>query len=131
LGANNLGANNLGANNLGTNIFAIIPDRDHPNQGQMLRERGYGETQPIAGRYAIDAEQGLVLTTEDEGIVAVERFWFVNPNLRLRSSTVERLGQLSSASFYAEIQVQDQDLEPWGQEDWNWQGDALYASFGW
>ena len=97
----------------------------------MLRERGYGETTPIAGRYTIDEEAGLVLTTDNGAMVAVERFWFATPNLRLRSGSVKRLGQLTMASFYAEIRVEDTEIQPWGQEDWNWQGDILYASFGW
>ena len=37
----------------GTTVFSLVPDPDNPKQGQLLRERGYAEIVPIAGRYEI------------------------------------------------------------------------------
>nr|MDJ0651083.1 phycobiliprotein lyase [Xenococcaceae cyanobacterium MO_188.B19] len=46
-----------------------------------------------------------VLITEYETMSTIERFWFVNPNLRLRSSTVQRFGGFNTATFCAEARV--------------------------
>ncbi|HIK27921.1 MAG: phycobiliprotein lyase [Oscillatoriaceae bacterium SKW80] len=92
-------------NHSGSTVFAIVPDPDNPKRGQMLRERGYAEIVPVAGRYLIDEEGGLVLITEYETMSSVERFWFANPNLRMRTSTVKRFGGFSTASFCTESRI--------------------------
>lgn len=89
----------------GTTVFALIPDGDNPRKGKLLRERGYAEIVPVAGEYEMDEEDGLVLITEYETMSIIERFWFVNPNLRLRSSTVKRFGGFNTATFCAESRV--------------------------
>lgn len=89
----------------GTTVFALIPDGDNKRKGKLLRERGYAEIVPVAGLYEMDAEDGLVLITEYETMSTIERFWFVNPNLRLRSSTVQRFGGFNTATFCAEARV--------------------------
>jgi hypothetical protein len=89
----------------GTTVFALIPDIDNPRKGKLLRERGYAEIVPVAGEYEMDAEDGLVLITEYETMSIIERFWFVNPDLRLRSSTVKRFGGFNTATFCTESRV--------------------------
>lgn len=89
-------------NHQGTTVFALVPDSDHPKRGRLLRERGYAEIVPVIGQYEVDDEGGLVLVTEYETMSSIERFWFANPNLRLRTSTVKRFGGFSTASFCAE-----------------------------
>jgi len=37
----------------------------------------------------------------------IERFWFVSPDLRLRSSTVKRFGGFNTATFCAESRVSE------------------------
>lgn len=86
----------------GTTVFALIPDAENPRKGKLLRERGYAEIVPVAGQYEMDEEDGLVLITEYETMSIIERFWFVNPDLRLRSSTVKRFGGFNTATFCAE-----------------------------
>ncbi|WP_024750353.1 phycobiliprotein lyase [Crocosphaera subtropica] len=97
-------------NHTGNTIFALIPEQDNPREGVLLRERGYAEIVPIAGRYYIDADDALVLITEYDTMSTIERFWFVNPNLRLRTSTVQRFGGFNTATFCAEMRQAD-DLE--------------------
>jgi hypothetical protein len=89
----------------GTTVFALIPEADNPRKGKLLRERGYAEIVPVAGLYEMDSEDGLVLITEYETMTIYERFWFINPNLRLRSSTVQRFGGFNTATFCAEARV--------------------------
>ena len=96
----------------GTTVFALIPDSDDLRKGKLLRERGYAEIVPVAGEYHMDQEDGLVLITEYETMSIIERFWFVNPDLRLRSSTVKRFGGFNTATFCAESRVSDTDDAP-------------------
>lgn len=110
----------------GTTVFALIPDTDSPRKGKLLRERGYAEIVPVAGQYEMDREDGLVLVTEYETMSIIERFWFVNPDLRLRSSTVKRFGGFNTATFCAESRVVDRELPI----DRNTESDA-YAISGW
>ena len=94
-------------NHTGNTIFALIPEKDNPREGTLLRERGYAEIVPIAGRYHLDADDALVLITEYDTMSTIERFWFVNPNLRLRTSTVQRFGGFNTATFCSEMRQED------------------------
>ena len=97
----------------GTTVFALIPDSDDPRKGKLLRERGYAEIVPVAGEYHMDEEDGLVLITEYETMSIIERFWFVNRDLRLRSSTVKRFGGFNTATFCVESRIDEAtELEP-------------------
>jgi hypothetical protein len=89
----------------GTTIFALIPDADNPQQGMLLRDRGYAETAPVAGRYLMDEDDALVLTTEYETMSSIERFWFASPNLRLRTSTVLWFGGANKTTFCIETRI--------------------------
>ena len=93
-------------NHEGTTVFALIPDADNHQQGMLLRERGYAEIVPIAGRYHLDEEEALVLVTDYETMTTIERFWFASPNLRLRTSTVQRFGGFNTATFCTEMRVE-------------------------
>ena len=93
----------------GTTVFALVPDSDNPRKGKLLRDRGYAEIVSVAGEYHMDREDGLVLITEYETMSIIERFWFVNPDLRLRSSTVKRFGGFNTATFCAESRVDKSD----------------------
>ncbi|MDX2214400.1 MAG: phycobiliprotein lyase [Oculatellaceae cyanobacterium bins.114] len=94
-------------NHEGSTIFALIPNADHPQQGTLLRERGYAEIVPVAGQYHMDDENALVLTTEYETMSSIERFWFPNPSLRMRTSTVKRFGGFTTATFCTEFRIDD------------------------
>ncbi|MBE9069259.1 phycobiliprotein lyase [Leptolyngbya cf. ectocarpi LEGE 11479] len=94
-------------NHEGTTVFALVPDEDNPRKGRLLRERGYAEIVPVVGRYEMDDEDGLVLETEYDTMSSVERFWFVTPDLRMRSSIVKRFGGFNTASFCAETRLVD------------------------
>lgn len=95
-------------NHTGTTVFALVPDTDNPRKGKLLRERGYAEIMPVVGDYHLDEEDGLVLITEYETMSIVERFWFVQENIRLRSSTVKRFGGLNTSTFCIEIRKQEE-----------------------
>jgi hypothetical protein len=120
-------------NHKGSTVFALVPDADNPQQGNLLRERGYAEIVPVIGRFEMDSENVLVLTTEYETMSSIERFWFPNPDLRMRTSVVKRFGGLSTASFCAESRV---ETVPDTEKDDAAAREAFavgsqYSSFGW
>lgn len=94
-----------GEEHKGQSVFSIVPDPETDQKGRLLRERGYAETVPVVGRYEIDAEDALVLVTDYETTSIIERFWFPNPDLRLRTSAVKRFGGFNTATFCAEIRL--------------------------
>ena len=87
----------------GESVFGLIPTDDRGREGLLLRDRGYAETAPVAGRFAMDTHDELLLTTDYETMSSVERFSFLGPNVRLRSSTVEGLS--NTASFCIETRL--------------------------
>ena len=86
-------------------MFGLIPSNDDGRSGLLLRDRGYAEKAPVAGQFHMDAENGLILTTDYEMMSSLERFWFAGPNLRLRTSTVQGLS--NNASFCMETRMLD------------------------
>ena len=99
-------------NHEGSTVFVLVPDADQPHQGRLLRERGYAEIVPVIGQYHMDEDEGLVLTTEYETMSSIERFWFANPGLRLRTSTVKRFGGFATATFCTEARVEATEAPP-------------------
>jgi hypothetical protein len=87
----------------GESVFALIPSDERGRQGLLLRDRGYAETAPVAGEFAMDERDGLVLTTSYETMTSLERFSFAGPDVRLRTSTVEGLS--NTASFCVETRL--------------------------
>jgi hypothetical protein len=92
-------------NHEGSTVMVIVPEPDNPRQGKLLRERGYAEIVPVAGGYLIDDEDALVLITEYETMSSEERFSFVSPDLRMRTSTVKRFGGFSTTSLCIETRI--------------------------
>ena len=94
-------------NHTGSTVFALLPDTSDGRQGTLLRERGYAEIVPVAGRYHMDDEDGLVLTTDYDTMSSIERFWFASPSVRMRTSTLKRFGGFSTATFCTEFRIAD------------------------
>ncbi|ELS01470.1 phycobilin lyase, CpcS-I subunit [Xenococcus sp. PCC 7305] len=115
-------------NHQGSTVFALIPEPDNLRKGKLLRERGYAEIVPVAGQYEMDEEDGLVLITEYETMSIIERFWFANPNCRLRSSTVKRFGGFNTATFCIESRVLENITAPKTSEE---NQNNNYALTGW
>ena len=56
----------------------------------------------IAGKYLLDGEV-LTLSVRNEEFQSDERLWYMNPNLRMRTSLVKRADGEQMASFCSEI----------------------------
>ena len=95
----------VGEAHAGESVFGLIPTDDAGRQGLLLRDRGYAETAPVAGRFSMDEGDGLLLTTSYETMNSLERFSFSGANVRLRTSTVEGLS--NTASFCIETRIAD------------------------
>jgi hypothetical protein len=87
----------------GESVFGLIPNDERGRRGLLLRDRGYAETAPVAGHFAMDDRDGLLLTTSYETMNSLERFSFAGPDVRLRTSTVEGLS--NTASFCVETRI--------------------------
>ena len=117
----------------GATILVLVPDSANVREGQLLREKGYAETSPVVGRYLVDDQDGLVLLTDYATISSVERFWFPNNNLRLRTSTV--IGLSNTASFCLETRLNDDTMSSTSFVNPSVQVDSLptayYSALGW
>lgn len=89
----------------GSTVLVPVADPDKTNEGKLLREVGYAEKAPVAGRYVMGSDDALTLITEYETMYSEERLWFASPNLRLRTSILKRFGGFSMASFCSEIRM--------------------------
>lgn len=107
-------------------MFGLIPTDEAGRSGLLLRDRGYAEKAPVAGQFRMDAENGLILTTDYEMMSSLERFWFAGPNLRLRTSTVQGLS--NNASFCMETRQKEGVENPANQPEPAAKGPAV---FGW
>jgi hypothetical protein len=98
-----------GENHEGESVFALVPTDGAGREGLLLRDRGYAETAPVAGRFRMEADDSLLLTTSYETMTSIERFSFAGPDLRLRTSAVEGLS--NTASFCVEVRLADPAAE--------------------
>lgn len=89
----------------GSTVLVTVPDGPGSPTGKLLREVGYAEKTPVAGRYVMGEDGALTLITEYETMYSEERLWFASPNLRLRTSTLKRFGGFSMATFCSEIRL--------------------------
>jgi hypothetical protein len=96
-----------GENHEGESLFALVPTDPAGREGLLLRDRGYAETAPVAGRFRMESDDSLVLTTSYETMTSIERFSFAGPDLRLRTSAVEGLS--NTASFCVEVRLAQPD----------------------
>ncbi|NEP07863.1 MULTISPECIES: phycobiliprotein lyase [Okeania] len=88
---------------IGATMLIVIPNSDDPHQGRLLQDKGDGKSTNISGRYIMGSDDVLTFITESEDLYAEERFWYLMPNLRLRTSVVKRPLGFTLASFCSEI----------------------------
>ena len=131
--AASMGWDQEGENHEGQTVFALIPNQADPRHGELLRDRGYAEVVAVKGQYLMDNDGGLVLTTDYDVMSSVERFWFPSPDVRVRSSTVKRMGGFSTATFCTETRVGADNLATPTLEVSNPQVDpkTLVSPLGW
>ncbi|MEL6603189.1 MAG: phycobiliprotein lyase [Cyanobacteria bacterium J06614_10] len=98
----------------GQTILVPVPDQEKAetpqgvvSSGQLLRDQGYAETIPAAGRYIIQTDGTFVLTTGYDRAAAEEKIWFATENLRFRVSLIKTsTGKgVTTASLSSEVRL--------------------------
>jgi hypothetical protein len=73
------------------------------SSGQLLRS--LNAVNAGTGTFSIGADEALTLRFEDADAVSEERIWFASPNLRLRSSSIQKDGIVCVTTFCSEIRM--------------------------
>jgi hypothetical protein len=76
----------------------------------------------------MDENDALILITEYETMSAIERFWFMGSDIRMRTSAVKRFGGFNTSTFCTEIRVNpdaETVLESTPEDS------QFYSAFGW
>lgn len=90
---------------VGSTLLIPIPDPGNKNEGKLLQEMGKVQKSPVAGRYSLGNDDVLTLITDSEALCSEERWWFANPNFRMRTSILKEAGGYSKVSLYSEIRM--------------------------
>lgn len=88
----------------GMTVLVPIADGAH-NSGVLLRQTLQPKPVMAIAHYVLGADDVLTLTTDQDGLHITERIWFVTPNLRLRTSLLQRPNQLDTTTFCSEIRA--------------------------
>jgi CpeS-like protein len=73
------------------------------SSGQLLRS--LNAVNAGTGTFSIGADEALTLRFENAGAISEERIWFASPNLRLRSSSIQKDGIVCVTTFCSEIRM--------------------------
>lgn len=84
----------------GTTVLVAIAS-DDIHSGTLLRQQGYAEKTPVAGRYRVSDDGVLSLITEYGMLYSEEKLWFPKPNICMRAGLTT--GMSNIASFCTEI----------------------------
>jgi CpeS-like protein len=83
--------------------MATPPESAEHSSGQLLRS--INTANAGTGTFSIGADEALTLRFEDAGTISEERIWFASPNLRLRSSSIQKDGIVCVTTFCSEIRM--------------------------
>jgi hypothetical protein len=93
---------------MGSTMLVAVRSPEQENEGLLLQNRKDLSNKALKGRYILGDDEVLTLITESEEFYAEERFWYLMPNLRLRTSMVQRKDGLNHAAFCSEIRMMTQ-----------------------
>ena len=83
----------------------LIPIALSESKGIIIRSKGYAENQEVISKYYFLQDGTMVLSTTYEQTFAEERIWFINNNVRCRSSVISSLQYkgILQISFASEV----------------------------
>ncbi|MFM1841909.1 MAG: hypothetical protein RLZZ490_645, partial [Cyanobacteriota bacterium] len=88
---------------MGSIYYGFLPDRENPHQGQLWRGTTLPTLPLLTGRYHLGEDECLTLNLQDSETLLAERHWYASPNLRLRTSLIQRGNAYSHSAFYSDI----------------------------
>lgn len=84
-----------------SSLMVVLPANEAGRGSLLISQSGMDA---VAGEYALE-NQVLTLQTPAQKGQAEERLWFVNPNLRMRTSVLKVDGEVQLTSFCSEIRM--------------------------
>ncbi len=83
----------------------LIPIKHSNNSGIILRSKGYAEAIQAISNYEISSDGTIFFSTTYQQTIAEERIWFINKNVRCRSSVIKSINMsgILQTSFASEI----------------------------
>lgn len=88
---------------VGSTTLVAVRNSQQENEGLLLQNRKDLNSNLLKGRYILAEDEVLTLVTESDDFYAEERFWYLMPNLRLRTSFIKRKDGRNQAAFCSEI----------------------------
>jgi CpeS-like protein len=92
-------------NQVGSLVMAAIAPTGDLRQGKLLRTSGKFGTPAPATEFIFGEGDEITLTTEQDGLIVVERIWFESDNVRLRHRKIHRPDGSSSIAFCSEVRL--------------------------
>ena len=83
----------------------LVPIKHSKISGIILRSKGYTEEREAISRYQILSDGTIIFLTTYDKTIAEERIWFINQNVRCRSSVIKsrEMNAILQTSFASEI----------------------------
>lgn len=94
------GANKDDTKDVGSTMIVTVHDPADLQKGKLVQVKG---DQYLSGNYHLGNDEVLTMVTESDDLYMEEKFWYLMPNLRLRTSVIQVKGGPEIASFYSEI----------------------------
>jgi hypothetical protein len=88
---------------VGAVYYGFLPDGDNADRGQLWRGTTDSTLVFLKGDYHLGSDECLTLNLGDGDTHLTERHWYASPNLRLRTSLIQRGKGYSHSAFYSDI----------------------------
>jgi hypothetical protein len=84
-------------------VLVDVVERTDPQQGFLLRDKGYIEKQSVISTYSFADVGLLAIITRYDTNIGIERCWFVTESVRIRVSSVQSLDGVSMTTYCTEL----------------------------